>query len=119
MSDNNNQVAPNSNLSVIALVLSFVFPIAGLIVSIFARKEIRESNGQKGGDQLAKTAFILSIVFLVIQVLVIIFWSVAYFQAVQDANNIQNELDNYFDNLETPEVCWDPYWEEYTEEACY
>ncbi len=113
--------APNSNLSIVALVLAFVFPIAGLVVSFLAKKEIEASEGKKGGSQLVRLSFILSIVFIVLQVLAIVFWSVVYFQALQEASNLQDQMNDIFSDLETgvPEVCYDAYLDEYTEEACY
>lgn len=113
--------APNSTLSIVALVLAFVFPIAGLVVSFLAKKEIEQSEGKKGGSQLVKLSFILSIVFIVLQVIAIVFWSVVYFQALQEASNLQNEMNDIFTDLENsvPEVCYDAYLDEYTEEACY
>jgi len=113
--------APNSNLSIVALVLAFVFPIAGLVVSFLAKKEIETSGGKKGGSQLVRLSFILSIVFIVIQVIAVVFWSVLYFQALQEASNIQDQMNDIFNDLETgvPEVCYDAYLDEYTEEACF
>ena len=113
--------APNSNLSIVALVLAFLFPIAGLVVSFLAKKEIEASEGQKGGSQLVRLSFILSIVFIVLQVIAVVFWSVVYFQALQEASNLQDQMNDIFTDLETgvPEVCYDAYLDEYTEEACY
>lgn len=111
--------APNTNLSVAALVLAFVFPIAGIIVAFLAQKEIKESKGSKGGEQLVKIAFILGSLVLLLEVAWLITWISAYMQAVNETNDLQNELNDIFDNLDTePDVCWDPYYEEYTVEAC-
>ena len=112
--------ASNTNLSVAALILAFVFPIAGIVVAFLAQKEIKDSKGTKGGEQLVKIAFILSALVLLLEVAWLITWINAYMQAVNETNDLQNQMKDIFDNLDTePEVCWDPYYEEYTVEACY
>jgi len=57
----------SKNLAIIALVLAFLFPIAGLIIGIVALNKI----GQGEGRGMAKTAVILSIIMLILP---FIFW---------------------------------------------
>jgi hypothetical protein len=56
----------------LALIFAFVFPLVGLILAIIAKK--------KEGTQLAKIAFILSLVFLILTVLFIVLY-IALFAA--------------------------------------
>lgn len=122
MTNNENQASgpsSNSNLPLIALILAFVFPLAGIIVSLLAKKEMKDSSVDKQTADRVQLAFILSIVFFAIQVIALAFWINAYFEAMNSLNQYQDDMNNYFDNLDTPEVCYDPYTDSYTEEACY
>lgn len=47
--------------SIVAIIGAFVFPVVGLIFGIIAKKENPD-------DKLAKVAFILSLIFLIIYV---------------------------------------------------
>ena len=51
-------------LGFVATLVSFVTPIAGIICSCIARKQIRESNGTQVGDGMAMTGLICSGVYL-------------------------------------------------------
>ncbi len=51
-------------LGIVATFISFVTPIAGIICSCIARKQIRESNGTQGGDGMAIAGLICSGVYL-------------------------------------------------------
>ena len=52
--------------------MSFVTPIAGIICSCIARKQIRESNGAQGGDGMATAGLICSSVYLLMIVAIIV-----------------------------------------------
>ena len=49
-----------------ALLISFLTPIAGLICSIIARAQIRKSNGTQGGEGMALAGIIISSVYLLL-----------------------------------------------------
>ncbi len=53
-------------LGVIAILISFLTPIAGLICSIIARSQIRKSNGTQGGEGMALAGIIISSVYLLL-----------------------------------------------------
>ena len=96
---------PNSQMSVLAMVLAFVFPFAGLFVAKAAQKEIAVSNGAKGGAQLAKLAFTLSLVFAIVEVIAMGFWINVYVQTMNEINNVNSQLDDIWSDV--PSVCWD------------
>lgn len=59
-------------LGFVATLVSFVTPIAGIICSCIARKQIRESNGAQGGDGMAMAGLICSSVYLLMIVAIIV-----------------------------------------------
>tara|TARA_B100000674_G_scaffold90581_2_gene63202 strand:- start:344 stop:940 length:597 start_codon:yes stop_codon:yes gene_type:complete len=59
-------------LGFFATLVSFVTPIAGIICSCIARKQIRESNGTQGGDGMAMTGLICSGVYLLMIAAIIV-----------------------------------------------
>ena len=59
-------------LGFVATLVSFVTPIAGIICSCIARKQIRESNGAQGGDSMATAGLICSSVYLLMLVAIIV-----------------------------------------------
>ena len=59
-----------NTLSIVGFILAFLLPIAGLICSIIARKQIQERD--EGGAGLALAGLIISIVELVILLIYII-----------------------------------------------
>ena len=59
-------------LGFVATLVSFVTPIAGIICSCIARKQIRESNGTQGGDGMAIAGLICSSVYLLMIVAIIV-----------------------------------------------
>lgn len=61
---------PTNLLAILSLVAAFVFPIAGIVLGVIARKQIRETG--EAGDGLAQAGLILSIVFTVLGLLVAI-----------------------------------------------
>ncbi|MFM2185268.1 MAG: hypothetical protein RIS55_916 [Actinomycetota bacterium] len=66
--------APNSGLAIAALICVFFVPLIGLILGLLARTDIRNSNGNKGGDGLANAAILLGIIFSFLFVLVAVAW---------------------------------------------
>ncbi len=59
-------------LGVIALLISFLTPIAGLICSIIARSQIKKSNGTQGGEGIAMAGIIISSVYLLLIIVIIV-----------------------------------------------
>ena len=53
-------------LGLIAILISFLTPIAGLICSIIARSQIKKSNGTQGGEGMALAGIIISSVYLLL-----------------------------------------------------
>ncbi len=49
-----------------AILISFLTPIAGLICSIIARSQIKKSNGTQGGEGIAMAGIIISSVYLLL-----------------------------------------------------
>ena len=55
-----------------AILISFLTPIAGLICSIIARSQIRKSNGTQGGEGKALAGIIISSVYLLLIIVIIV-----------------------------------------------
>lgn len=54
-----------NGMSIAAIIFAFLFPVAGLILAIIAKKKDSE-------DKLAKAAFIISLIFTILSVVIII-----------------------------------------------
>lgn len=63
--------ATNNTMAVVGFVLSFLIPIAGLIVSIIALKKSKEMDGT--GKSLATAGIVISIVATVLEIFILIF----------------------------------------------
>jgi hypothetical protein len=59
----NNQPSTDSTLPILALVLAFVFPLAGAIIGMIALKQIREGRLVDTNKGLAKAGVIVGWVF--------------------------------------------------------
>ncbi len=68
-------VADGKTLGIVGLVLAFVFPLAGLIVSIIAKNQSKAVGVE---NTPAKIGVILSIIFLVLYVIFFIIYIVAF-----------------------------------------
>lgn len=76
-----NSVEQKTNtLAIVGFVLSFVVVIAGLICSVIARKQIKQSG--EGGMGLATAGMIISIVELSLSVLLSIIYMCIFFAAL-------------------------------------
>ncbi len=76
-----NSVEQKTNtLAIVGFVLSFVVAIAGLICSVIARKQIKQSG--EGGMGLATAGMIISIVELSLSVLLSIIYMGIFFAAL-------------------------------------
>ena len=56
--------AQTSTMAIVALVMSFLFPLLGVILGFVARNEIKNSQGTKTGDAQANLAIILGFIFM-------------------------------------------------------
>lgn len=74
--------AKTNTLAIVGLILAFVFSLAGLIVSIIARGQIKRTG--EGGAGLALAGIIISIVGIVIGAIVIIA-NIALFAALSSS----------------------------------
>lgn len=68
-------VADGKTLGIVGLVLAFVFPLAGLIVSIIAKNQSKAAGVE---NTPAKIGLILSIIFIVLYVIFFIIYFVAF-----------------------------------------
>jgi uncharacterized membrane protein YvbJ len=66
--------AQTSGLAAAALVLSFFFPLIGVILGFVARNDISNSKGTKSGEGVANAAIILGFVIMFLQALALFFW---------------------------------------------
>lgn len=67
-------VADGKTLGIVGLVLAFVFPLAGIIVSVIAKNQSKAVGVE---NTPAKIGLILSIIFLIVSVIFIIIYFVA------------------------------------------
>ena len=67
-------VADGKTLGIVGLVLAFVFPLAGIIVSVSAKNQSKAAGVE---NTPAKIGLILSIIFLVIGIIVLIIYFAA------------------------------------------
>jgi hypothetical protein len=68
-------VADGKTLGIVGLILAFVIPLAGLIVSIIARNQSKAAGVE---NTPAKVGLILSIVFLILGIII----SIIYFVVI-------------------------------------
>jgi preprotein translocase subunit SecG len=66
-------VADGKTLGIVGLVLAFVFPLAGIIVSVIAKNQSKAAGVE---NTPAKIGLILSIVFLVLGIIILIAYAV-------------------------------------------
>lgn len=71
-------VADGKTLGIVGLVLAFVFPLAGIIVSVIAKNQSKAAGVE---NTPAKIGLILSIIFLILGIIVLI----AYFAVIAAA----------------------------------
>lgn len=60
----------NKTLAIVGLVLSFIFPLVGLIISAVALNKMKQS-GVEEGKGLATAGLVIGIVLMVIYVIVV------------------------------------------------
>ena len=67
---------PTNTMAILALVLAFVFPPAGLILGMVARRQIRQTG--EDGDGLALAGIIVGGIVTAIFVFLIVLWIIAF-----------------------------------------
>lgn len=60
----------NKTLAIIGLVLSFIFPLVGIIISAVALNKMKQS-GVEDGKGLATAGLVIGIVFMVFAVVIV------------------------------------------------
>lgn len=79
-------MAPKTNtMAIVGLILAFVFNIAGLIISIIARNQIKQTG--EGGAGLALAGIIISAVSIVLSIAYFIFVFAVLVPAAGDLKN--------------------------------
>lgn len=71
-------VADGKTLGIVGLILAFVFPLAGIIVSVIAKNQSKAAGVE---NTPAKIGLILSIIFLVLGIII----GIIYFAAIAAA----------------------------------
>src|SRR3954466_1586377 len=67
---------PTNTLAILALVLSFVFAPAGLVLGLMARKQIRRTGEE--GEGLALAGIIVGSIFTALFLLMLLGWIIAF-----------------------------------------
>ena len=67
---------PTNTTAILALVLSFAFAPAGIVLGVMARKQIRQTG--EDGDGLALAGIIIGSIATGFIVLGIVFWFIAF-----------------------------------------
>ena len=74
---------PRTNtLALVAFIAAFAMPLAGLILSIFARRQLDHPANAETGRGLVRWAMVIGILGTLIQGLFLVFWFTMFFQAV-------------------------------------
>ena len=68
-----------NTLAIVAFVLVFVVPVAGIVIGYVARSEIRKS--QQGGHKLVVSALTLGWIFFIFQLIFIAVWISLFVQS--------------------------------------
>ncbi|WP_341935047.1 DUF4190 domain-containing protein [Microbacterium sp. LWO14-1.2] len=75
--------APRTNtLALIAFIAAFVMPLAGLILSVFARRQLDDPRNSETGRGLARWAMVIGVLGTLTHGLFLVFWLTMFFQAV-------------------------------------
>lgn len=72
-------------MALVGLILSFFIPLAGLIVSIIGRSQIKKSNGALNGGGLALAGIIVSVVSMIFTFVAVILYVVIIVFAIESA----------------------------------
>lgn len=79
------QTAPQTKtntLALIAFIAAFVIPLAGFILSFFARRQLDAAGSTESGRGLARWAMVIGILGTLFQLAFFIVWCVLFFNAL-------------------------------------
>lgn len=74
--------AKTNLLALVGFIASFVIPLAGVILSIFARRQLDAPGNTESGRGLARWAMVIGILGTLAQVAFFILWFSLFFRAV-------------------------------------
>lgn len=86
------EVNNSNSLAIIGFVLSFLVPIAGLILSILGLKKSKELNGNGRGFAIA--GIIISSIYMLIGIFVVIIWIIFFIILIMSETGYVN-VDEY------------------------
>jgi len=86
----NNQPSSDSALPVLALIMAFVFPLAGAIIGHVALNQMRDGRIVDTNRSLAQAGMILGWVFTGIAVIIIGFYVVGFFWLISSGYDISD-----------------------------
>lgn len=71
-----------NTLALIAFIAAFVIPLAGLILSFFARRQLDAVGNTESGRGLVRWAMVIGALFTLFQLAFFIVWCVLFFTAI-------------------------------------
>ncbi|CAH0169335.1 MAG: DUF4190 domain-containing protein [Microbacterium sp.] len=74
--------AKTNLLALVGFIAAFVIPLAGVILSIFARRQLDAPGNTESGRGLARWAMVIGILGTLAQVAFFILWFSLFFRAV-------------------------------------
>lgn len=75
--------APRTNmLALIGFIAAFVMPVAGIILGVFALRQLRTPGNTESGAGLARWALVIGAIGTVFFVLFFILWATLFFSAM-------------------------------------
>ncbi|APH44469.1 hypothetical protein BMW26_05450 [Microbacterium sp. 1.5R] len=74
--------AKTNLLALVGFIAAFVIPLAGVILSIFARRQLDAPGNTESGRGLARWAMVIGILGTLAQVTFFILWFSLFFRAV-------------------------------------
>lgn len=86
----NNQPANDNALPVLALVLAFVFPLAGAIIGQIALGQMRDGKIVSTNRSLAKAGMILGWVFTGLTVLLVVIYVVGFAWLISEGYDVSD-----------------------------
>lgn len=74
---------PRTNtLALVAFIAAFMMPLAGFILSVFARRQLNHPGNVETGWGLVRWAMVIGILGTLAQGLFLVFWFTMFFQAI-------------------------------------
>ncbi|GAA2930232.1 hypothetical protein GCM10010458_11000 [Microbacterium luteolum] len=75
--------APRTNtLSLVGFIAAFVIPVAGLILGVFALRQLRAPGNLESGAGLARWAMVIGVLGALAQLIFFIVWFTLFFSAL-------------------------------------